>query len=85
MEASPRTYMQQYVIPADVVTNLTQDLADLDVELEKVDAVMGRTYWTLVACTVISMLILAVDIFRICRKWGKRYPEKIGDCEGHSV
>jgi hypothetical protein len=85
--------MQQYIIPADVVANLTTDLSDLDVELQRVDVVMGRTYSVLVACSVLSGLLLAVEIFKMYRKRRanseKQYQPptaaRTGECEDNRV
>ena len=75
---------EHFVISGDVIANLTKDLTDLDVELEHANTVFGRTFWVLVVCTVLSGLLLVVELYKIYKKRGRQYKEKVPDCEAGS-
>ncbi len=70
----------------DVVANLTKDLSDLDVELDRANTLFERTFWVLMACTLLTGLLVVMDLHKMYKKRGKKYKEQIPDeCAGHSV
>ena len=75
--------MQQFLVPEDVMANLTKDLTDLDVELDQANTLFGRTFWILVVCSILSLLILLLDLFKMYKKWGRKYKEQIPSCVSH--
>jgi len=87
----PNKSPMQYVIPVEVVTNLTQDLEDLQADLERANTGFDRTIGVLIVCSVLSGLLLALDLFKMYRKHKAKKQchtpcaERIPDCEDHRV
>jgi len=76
---------EQFVVAGDVIANLTKDLTDLDVELGRANTVFDRTFWVLVVCTILSAFLLVVELYKIYKKRGRQYKEKVPDCEAGPV
>ncbi len=82
--------MQEYVISGDFVANLTQDLAKIDMELDQAITVFDRTFWILVLCSIFSVMLVIMDLYKLYRKkCGKKEylpaAAQIPDCEGQRV
>ena len=87
----PNKSPMQYVIPVEVVTNLTQDLEDLQADLERANTGFDRTLCVLIVCSVLSGLLLALDLYKMYRKHNTKKKlhtpraERISDCEDNRV
>lgn len=83
MPRNPMTV--NYLIPTEVVANLTQELTELDVELTNVNVVMNRTLVGIWVLSVLSGLVLAVELFDMYRNWGYKGGKYIPECESQNV
>ncbi len=81
--------MSHYVVPADVIANLTRDLEDLDAEIQHASYGFDRTFWVILACTILSGVIMVMDMYKMYKKWGRKQyvpaAARITDCEDQRV
>lgn len=68
----PEKKMLQYVVPGDVVANLTQDLTEVDSQLERVQYGLDRMFWLLLVCAILSGILVIYDSYTIYRNCFKK-------------
>jgi hypothetical protein len=81
--------MSHYVVPADVIANLTRDLEDLDAELQNANYWFERTFWATLVCQILILIILVMSVYKIYKKWGRKQyvpaAARITDCDDQRV